>query len=306
MNQMPDFTHCKRLLGNAYAGANGKKIGIEYNGEQYMLKFPPSGQAKRTELSYTNSCLSEHIASSIFNMVGINAQKTILGTYDVSGKTKVVCACKDFTADGSRLYDFCSIKNTVIDSGHNGTGTELEDILETIEKQQFVDPVELLEHFWDVFVIDAFLGNFDRHNGNWGFLYNPVTQTASIAPVYDCGSCLLPQADDNVMRNVLANENELHARVFTFPSSAIKHNGSKINYYNFLNAAENEDCNAAVLRMVPQIDMDAIHSFIDEVPFLTDLQRIFYKTYLDARYDLILMPVYDELMRQQPGFMQMW
>ena len=306
MNQMPDFTHCKRLLGNAYAGANGKKIGIEYNGEQYMLKFPPSGQAKRTELSYTNSCLSEHIASSIFNMVGINAQKTILGTYDVSGKTKVVCACKDFTADGSRLYDFCSIKNTVIDSGHNGTGTELEDILETIEKQQFVDPVELLEHFWDVFVIDAFLGNFDRHNGNWGFLYNPVTQTASIAPVYDCGSCLLPQADDNVMRNVLANENELHARVFTFPSSAIKHNGSKINYYNFLNAAENEDCNAAVLRMVPQIDMDAIHSFIDEVPFLTDLQRTFYKTYLDARYDLILMPVYDELMRQQPGFMQIW
>lgn len=303
---MPDFTHCKRLLGNAYAGANGKKIGIEYNGEQYMLKFPPSGQAKRTELSYTNSCLSEHIASSIFNMVGINAQKTILGTYDVSGKTKVVCACKDFTADGSRLYDFCSIKNTVIDSGHNGTGTELEDILETIEKQQFVDPVELLEHFWDVFVIDAFLGNFDRHNGNWGFLYNPVTQTASIAPVYDCGSCLLPQADDNVMRNVLANENELHARVFTFPSSAIKHNGSKINYYNFLNAAENEDCNAAVLRLVPQIDMDAIHAFIDEVPFLTDLQRTFYKTYLDARYDLILMPVYDELMRQQPGFMQMW
>lgn len=303
---MPDFTHCKRLLGNAYAGANGKKIGIEYNGEQYMLKFPPSGQAKRTELSYTNSCLSEHIASSIFNMVGINAQKTILGTYDVSGKTKVVCACKDFTADGSRLYDFCSIKNTVIDSGHNGTGTELEDILETIEKQQFVDPVELLEHFWDVFVIDAFLGNFDRHNGNWGFLYNPVTQTASIAPVYDCGSCLLPQADENVMRNVLANENELHARVFTFPSSAIKHNGSKINYYNFLNAAENEDCNAAVLRMVPQIDMDAIHAFIDEIPFLTDLQRTFYKTYLDARYDLILMPVYDELMRQQPGFMQIW
>ena len=302
---MPDFTHCKRLLGNAYAGANGKKIGIEYNGEQYMLKFPPSGQAKRTELSYTNSCLSEHIASSIFNMVGINAQKTILGTYDVSGKTKVVCACKDFTADGSRLYDFCSIKNTVIDSGHNGTGTELEDILETIEKQQFVNPVELLEHFWNVFVIDAFLGNFDRHNGNWGFLYNSSTQTASIAPIYDCGSCLLPQADETVMRNVLANENELLARVYTFPTSAIKHNGSKINYYNFLNAAENKDCNVAVLRMIPQIDMDAIHAFIDDVPFLTELQRSFYKTYLYERYDRILTPVYDELMGQQPGLIQM-
>jgi len=303
---LPDFTNCKRLLGNAYAGANGKKIGIEYNGEQYMLKFPPSGQAKRTELSYTNSCLSEHIASSIFNMIGIKAHKTILGTYDVNGKTKVVCACKDFTADGSRLYDFCSIKNTVIDSGHNGTGTELEDILETIEKQQFVNPAELLEHFWDVFIVDAFLGNFDRHNGNWGFLYNYSTETASIAPVYDCGSCLLPQEDETVMRNVLSNESELHSRVFTFPRSAIKYQGDKINYYNFLTAAENDDCNAALLRIVPQIDMEAIHALIDEVPFLTDLQRSFYKTYLDARYNLILTPIYDELIGQQSGFTQMW
>lgn len=290
---MPDFTNCKRLLGNAYAGANGKKIGIEYRGEQYMLKFPPSGESKKTELSYTNSCTSEHIASSIFNMIGITAQKTILGTYDVNGKTKLVCACKDFTADGSRLFDFCSIKNTVIDSGHNGTGTELDDVLETIEKQLFVNPAELLEHFWNVFVMDAFLGNFDRHNGNWGFLYNHSTQAASIAPIYDCGSCLLPQADEKIMRAVLENENELHARVFRFPTSAIKYRDRKINYYDFLIAAENKDCNAAVLRMVPRIDMIAIHAFIDEVPYITDLQKEFYKRYLSARYELIIRPAYE-------------
>lgn len=292
---MPDFTNCKRLLGNAYAGANGKKIGIEYKGEQYMLKFPPSGMAKRTELSYTNSCLSEHLASSIFNMVGINAQKTILGTYDVGGKTKIVCACKDFTADGSRLYDFCSIKNTIIDSGHNGTGTELDDVLETIEKQQFVNPQELLEHFWNVFVMDAFLGNFDRHNGNWGFLYSYASQTASIAPVYDCGSCLLPQADEKVMRAVLENENELHARIFRFPTSAIKYNDRKINYYDFLTAGKNADCNAALLRMVPRIDTPAICAFIDETPYLTDLQKEFYQTYLKARFDLIIAPAYKKV-----------
>lgn len=129
---------------------NGKKDSNRTQGEQYMLKFPPSGQGKRTELSYTNSCISEHIASTIFNMVGIPAQETILGTYDVGGKTKIVCACKDFTADGSKLFDFCSIKNTVIDSEYGGTGTELEDILDTIEKQQYVNPVEVLQHFWNV------------------------------------------------------------------------------------------------------------------------------------------------------------
>ena len=142
-----DFTDCKRVLGKAYSGANGKKIAVEYNGKRYMLKFPPSGKNKPTELSYTNSCFSEYIGSTIFNMLGIAAQNTLLGTFTVAGKEKIVCACEDFTADGSILFDFCSIKNTIIDSEHEGNGTELEDLLETIEKQQFVDPYQLLDHF---------------------------------------------------------------------------------------------------------------------------------------------------------------
>ena len=53
-----------------------------------------------------------------------------------------------------------------------------------------------MQHFWNVFVVDALLGNSDRHNGNWVFLYDDSTKEASPAPIYDCGSCLLPQADD--------------------------------------------------------------------------------------------------------------
>ena len=53
-----DFTNCKKILGRAYNGANGKKIAVEYNGREYMLKFPPSGATKPTGLSYTNSCIS--------------------------------------------------------------------------------------------------------------------------------------------------------------------------------------------------------------------------------------------------------
>lgn len=64
--------------------------------------------------------------------------------------------CRDFTANGRQLYVFCSIKNTVIDSETCGTGTEPGDVLETIDLQSFVDPVELKAHFWDMFVVDAF------------------------------------------------------------------------------------------------------------------------------------------------------
>lgn len=302
MTDRIDFTSCRRLLGKAYNGANGKKIAVEYDGRQYMLKFPPSGVQKPTDLSYTNSCISEHLGSSIFNMLGISAQYTLLGVFTVNGKEKVVCACGDFTADGKTLYDFCSVKNTVIDSEHGGSGTELSDILESIEKQRFVNPEKLLEHFWNVFVVDALLGNFDRHNGNWGFLYDSKTDTAEIAPIFDCGSCLLPQADEKVMRNVLNNEDELNARIYRFPTSAVKLDGQKINYYDFLMSGEYDDCNEAIVRIVPRIDMEKIEQLINETPYITDLQKDFYKAYINARYEKILLPAYEQVSSQ--GFSQ--
>lgn len=292
MNREIDFTTCRRVFGKAYSGANGKKIAIEYEGRQYMLKFPPSGQAKPTELSYTNGCISEHLGSSIFRLLGISAQETMLGTFDVSGKTKVVCACLDFTTDGKQLFDFCSIKNTILDSDSNGSGTELSDILETIEKQQFIDPGRLLQHFWDVFVVDALLGNFDRHNGNWGFLYDPDSKTTALAPIYDCGSCLLPQADEKTMHDVLENEDALNMRVFQFPTSAIKQGGRKINYYDFLSKANMPDCKKAIERIYNRLNLEKIYCFIESTPYLSDLQKEFYKRYLGARISLILEPAY--------------
>lgn len=293
MENRIDFTGCRRIPGRAYNGANGKKIAVEYNGNQYMLKFPPSGAEKPTELSYTNSCFSEHIASSIFNILDIQAQETMLGTFEVGGKTKIVCACKDFTVGGRRLFDFCSIKNTVLESESGGSGTELSDIIDTIEKQQYVSPKDLLDHFWDIFLVDALLGNFDRHNGNWGFLFDDITGTAEVSPVYDCGSCLLPQADETIMQQVLTQEEALNARVFQFPTSAIKKNGKKLNYYDFLMSTENTGCNEALQRIVPRINMEKIKEFIEKVPYISDLQRQFYMTYIAARYEKILKPAWN-------------
>ena len=290
-----DFTDCKRVLGKAYSGANGKKIAVEYNGKRYMLKFPPSGKNKPTELSYTNSCFSEYIGSTIFNMLGIAAQNTLLGTFTVAGKEKIVCACEDFTADGSILFDFCSIKNTIIDSEHEGNGTELEDLLETIEKQQFVDPYQLLEHFWNVFIVDALLGNFDRHNGNWGFLYRERDEQSRIAPVFDCGSCLLPQADVKIMERVLRDENEMNARVYRFPTSAIHLNGRKINYHDFLCSGINVDCNHALQRMIERTELKKINQLIDQMEYISDLQRRFYKSYIENRFRKILLAALEKI-----------
>ncbi|NLG02711.1 MAG: hypothetical protein GX567_02555 [Clostridia bacterium] len=215
MSNEIDFTKCKRVMGKAYNGANGKKIAIEYQGNQYMLKFPPSSDAKPTELSYTNSCISEHIASSIFNLVGVKAQETLLG-------------------------------------------------------------------------------NFDRHNGNWGFLYNEDESVSMIAPVFDCGSCLLPQADEIIMKKVLEDESALNARVYQFPTSAIKLNGQKMNYYDFISSMKYKECNAALERIVPKIDLIQIAGFIEKIPYISEIQKEFYIKYISARFEKILAPAYEK------------
>lgn len=285
---MPEIDFTKLPKRNKmYGGANGSKISVIYEGEQYMLKFPPF-PTKNKDMSYSNSCFSEYLGCQIYENIGVPVQKTMLGTYTVKGKEKIVVACGDFTEPGVTLQDFASLKNQMIDSERNGYGTELSDILYTFEEQDAIDRVAVTERFWDMFIVDALIGNWDRHNGNWGFLYDTRTDKMQLAPVYDCGSSLYPQADDKIMETVLANENELNFRIFEIPTSAIMVNGKKIKYFDFISSLQNEDCNRALKRIVPRINMAKIRTIIEETPFITDLQKQFYITMLEKRKERIL------------------
>lgn len=283
---MIDFTNLP-VKKKTYTGANGSKICVVYENEAYMLKFPTLPSLNK-KMSYTNSCASEYIGSHIFESIGIPVQKTLLGTYKKNGKEKVVVACKDFTSTGIVLQDFASLKNTIIDSEHNGYGTELSDIMCAIEEQTAINPYELKEWFWDIFIVDALIGNWDRHNGNWGFLYHTETDQIEIAPVYDCGSCLFPQADEVIMQSTLDNQDERNLRVYQIPLSGIKINGSKINYYDFIYSLENEDCNKALKRIQPRIELAKIKQIIDDTPYISEAQKNFYKTMLKERKEKIL------------------
>lgn len=149
-----------------------------------------------------------------------------------------------------------------------------------------------------MFVVDALVGNFDRHNGNWGFGIDEHSNRAEIAPVYDCGSCLQPQADDRIMQNVLSDENEMNSRIFQFPTSAIKLNGRKINYYDFLSSGADPDCMEAVKRLALKINISLISTWIQAQPYISELQKNFYSKYIEARYELLIAPVLAQIQGQ--------
>lgn len=284
MNNLIDFTNCEENL-KTYNGANGSKLGIIFNGEDYLLKFPPK-PTKKTDLSYSNSCFSECISCQILKTLGFKVQDTMLGTY----KNKIVVACKDFVKPNWYLADFASFKNAIVDSRTNGVDTSIEEILDVIDNQEKfpIDNRELNNFFWKMFVADSLLGNFDRHNGNWGFLINNTTKECEIAPIYDCGSCLFPQADENMMKFVLANKDEIEKRVYTYPISALKLNNVKINPFDFLINTSDKNCIKALNEIQKKVDLEKINLVIDKTPYISDIHKTFVKTIIKERKERIL------------------
>lgn len=281
---MIDFTNCEINKFRYYGGKNGGKICIIYNNEDYMLKFPEM-----------NEGISEYLACNILKILGLKVQDTLLGIYNFKGTKRLVVACKDFTSNGTVLKQFAELKNSQIEALKNGYGTELSEVLETIEKQQIYNVKELKEFFWNMFIADCLVGNFDRHNGNWGFLINEPKKEIKIAPIYDCASCLYPQLTDERITQIINNQEEMEARVFVFPTSALKINDKKINYFEYISKEENEECRNALYRIFPKIDLKEINKVIDETPFISNIRKNFYKKIIEMRYEKILKYSYVKL-----------
>ena len=294
---MIDFTNCEINKYKYYGGKNGGKICIKYNNEDYMLKFPGINEGISGH-EYSNNCISEYIACHILQSIELHVQETILGKCKLNNEEKIVVACKDFTSEGTVLKQFAELKNSQIETSRNGYGTELSEVLETIEEQQIYNVRELKEFFWDMFIADCLVGNFDRHNGNWGFLINERQQKIEIAPIYDCASCLYPQLTDEKISEIINDEEEMDARVFIFPTSALKINDKKINYFGYISSLENEDCNNALSRIFPKIDLENVNKIIEETPFISDIRKEFYKKIIQMRYEKILKCSYEKLKKE--------
>ncbi len=120
-----------------------------------------------------------------------------------------------------------------------------------------------------------------------------------IAPIYDCASCLYPQLDDDGISKIINNEDEMYARVFVFPTSALKINDKKINYFEFISSLKNEECNQALLRIFPKIDIKKINKIIEQTPFISDIRKDFYKKIILLRCEKILKYSYDKLKKNK-------
>ena len=281
--QMIDFNRYEQNQ-RMYGGTAGRKMGIVYEGKNYILKFPGNlkeQQMKNIQLSYSNSPVCEYIGSQIYRLLGFAVHDTVLGFR----KGKTVVACGDFLEDGDRLYEFDKIKVTFdppfLDSNGNetnGVGVDLYEILMTIQAHPFLKGLDFVEeHFWNMFVVDALIGNTDRNNSNWGVIIRGNGKK-ELAPVYDNGNCLNSKWDDEKMRAVLSNEKNIETEAFSARRCIFELEGRKINPYHMIERMKYEGCNNAVKKITPVIAtvFPKIENMILGIPVLTEIQKKFY------------------------------
>lgn len=265
-----------------FSGAE-RKFEILIEGHRYIVKFQ-----KNSEVGLTFSHVSEYLGSHIFQSIGIPVQETFHGTCD--GKNVVVM--KNFLENGDALVAFNGVGESSLERDIELYQYTYEDITAMLqENMKSTNVTETVERFWDMFIVDALIGNFDRHGGNWGFIKRD--NQYRIAPVYDNGSCLYPKLNtDEKIAAVLASEEEIDRRIYKFPTSHIKVKNSKSSYFEVISSRQFEACNEALKRIVLRIDLKKMNIIIDEIEGITELRKQFYKIMLQQRFEKILLYTY--------------
>ena len=288
---MSDYTNYKINQDVFFSGAE-KKYEIMIDGFRYIMKFQ-----KNSEIGLIYNHVSEYLGSHIFELVGIPVQETFLGTY----KGENVVLMKNFCRDGEILVHFNDVGESTLEQDKELYQYTYEGIQQMLrDNSKSTNVTETIQRFWDMFIVDALNGNFDRHGGNWGFIKKE--DRYSIAPVYDNGSSMYPRMNhDEDMKKLLGSEKMINERIYKFPTSHVKIHGKKSSYYEVINSLQFEECNLALKRIVPQVDLVRINELIDEIECVTDIHKQFYKTMYKHRYEKILLPAYKMLISSEEG-----
>lgn len=299
--------------GISYGGHGGSKKGIILDGEKWFLKYPKSTKSMDVSgLSYTTTPLSEYIGSHIYEILGIDVHETKIGI----ANDKVVVACKDFLNSSEVIFDYNSIKNEYDEnyekeleeiSSSISQNDNFEEVVFVTEKNMyFINNPKFKERFWDMFIVDAFISNNDRNEGNWGLVLDKATKKLRIPPVFDNGAAFYNKSNDEKIESILIDEVKFKQVVYDSSVSIYKLNDKPMNPLKYIESMENIDCNKALIRIFQNIDLVKIKKLFDEIPntyngliIMTDLQKELYYKMLEYRYNKVFKPVYDNLINSR-------
>ncbi len=279
-----DFSECH--LSGCYYGGTKRKTGIVLDGEKYIIKFPGNSSN-----GYSYHHVSEYLGSQIFDMLGIVAQDTWLGTYE----EEEVVVLKDFVLGSEYFVPFDDLVDCFLDL-NDRRRYGYRDMIDMLKMKIEPDGVEeIIDGFWDMFTVDTLIGNFERHGRNWGFIKKGGKYTA--APVFGNDSCLFPEiVSDEQCLELLRSKEKMEQRIFRSPALRILFDGTKSSFSDIIISQCFPECDRALWRIIKKIDLTSLHALVNGVEFMSDIRKKFILTVLEERYKRLLLEPFERMM----------
>lgn len=313
---MVDFSNCPYSIRHGrYGGQAGDKDGIVYENDYWIIKYPKStkGMKGNNLPNYTTSPLSEYIGSHIYGILGFDVHETLLGERN----NHIVVACRDFREKYEDLAEMRTIKNAAnkqiqerldgeIPLSATGDSVNLEELLLHFSVNPLMQSSDIVNRFWECAVVDIFIDNNDRNNGNWGLLCNEETGKRRLAPVYDNG---------NSFNNKISEEQILVKLQAPFEKMRDESIGTRTAYTykehilssKKLLQLDIPELQAAIMKITPLIgeNIPQVMAFIDNIPenyhnktVCSASRKAFYEKALELRYEYLLCPAYERIKSQ--------
>ena len=280
MIEIIDFTNCNLSSRNLeYAGRAGEKRGIIYNNELWFLKFPKNtiGMNRVTGLSYVTSPLSEYIGSHIYEILGYDVHKTILGICNDGKRNKVVCACKDFINDDKNelLIPYTALRNDtnplIMDRNDDSfaSASNINEIEFQLKHNTVLSKIKnAKDRFWDVVLIDMLINNNDRNEDNWGIIKYKKEDSYKLSPIYDCGNSFYGKTSDERIADIMSSEEKLMSSSLNGITAYEDDNEKRISNLDIIKYVKknNPDSITRVLKIVND-NLEQIKGFINNIPY---------------------------------------
>ncbi len=260
-SSLHDFSQ-QDLKVSVYDGAAEKRT-MYLGDRRYMVKFGytlDEDKLNSSRTAYINTPVNEFIGSSVFAAAGFDTQKVLLGTY----RGHSVVACEDFMQDrgpGDRLIHFKQLEISMPgESGRSKARPEWDFVRHVIEDSPDLDALRgrTMERFLRMTCVDALIGNFDRHSNNWGFITDARSNIIDLAPIYDCGSSLVPHLSEDEMRARLADPSLMREANLTSPTMSMNVHGKRRKYAYFLLSDQARDFRRELIDLWPRISHSAL------------------------------------------------
>ena len=303
MIEIIDFTNCSLSSRNLeYAGRAGEKRGIIYNNELWFLKFPKNtiGMNRVTGLSYVTSPLSEYIGSHIYEILGYDVHKTILGICNDGKRNKVVCACKDFINDDKNelLIPYTALRNDtnplIMDRNDDSfaSASNINEIEFQLKHNTVLSKIKnAKDRFWDVVLIDMLINNNDRNEDNWGIIKYKKEDSYKLSPIYDCGNSFYGKTSDERIADIMSSEEKLMSSSLNGITAYEDDNEKRISNLDIIKYVKknNPDSITRVLKIVND-NLEQIRIFINNIPniyndvsIMSEIRKEYYIKTLEIR-----------------------